>query len=153
MMRAAVFNGPRNLKVEEVANPVCEPVDVVVRVGASGVCGTDLHSYQHGAFVRPGQIMGHEFAGTVVSVGTDVDGLAEGDRVAVMPLASCGRCLRCVAGSPHLCDKGVTATIGYGLPGSFAEYVRVPQAMLDRNVFRLPATMTMAEGALVEPLS
>lgn len=152
-MRAASFRGPRQLIVEEVAEPEPGPHDLVLTVGASGICGTDLHSYTHGAFVSPGQVMGHEFAGTVRVLGEAVEGLAVGDRVAAVPLLSCGRCRRCLAGSPHLCETGLAVSLGYGLPGSFADQVLVPQALVGGNVFAIPEAMSMAEAAMVEPLS
>ena len=89
-MRAAVFKGVQDLQVEDVPDPQAGPSDVVVEVRAVGVCGSDLHTYEHGSFVQPGQIMGHEFTGRVVEAGADVVGLQVGDRVTASPLVPCG---------------------------------------------------------------
>ncbi len=86
-------------------------------------------------------------------MGSDVEGLAEGDHVTALPLVSCGRCARCLEGNTHLCETGLAASLAYGLPGAFAEYVHVPKAVLGGSVFRLPDEVSSTEGALVEPLS
>lgn len=152
-MKAAVFRGPRQLVLEQVEDPKPGPRDVVVRVQVSGICGSDLHSYLHGSFVGPGQVMGHEFSGEVVAVGSEVSGLEGGERVTAVPLSACGRCPRCLEGHPHVCETGLSASIGYGLPGAFAELVRVPEAVLGGNVHLLPDSVSDVAGALVEPMS
>src|SRR4051812_40016496 len=75
-MKAAVFKGIEDMQVEDVAEPEAGPRDVVVSVAACGICGSDLHTYLHGSFVQPGQVMGHEFAGEVIEAGDEVRGLA-----------------------------------------------------------------------------
>lgn len=152
-MRAGVFRGNKHIVVEDVPDPQPSPDGVVLRVSACGICGSDLHSYTHGSWIQPGQIMGHEFSGEVVEVGGEVEGIAEGDRVTALPLVACGRCPRCLEGSSHLCETGLAASIAYGLPGAFAEYLHVPKAVLGGSVFRLPDEVSSTEAALVEPLS
>ena len=152
-MKAAVFRGPKKLELEELADPRPGPRDIVVRVRVTGICGSDLHSYQHGSFVEPGQVMGHEFSGEVVEVGDAVLGLQTGQRVTAVPLSACGRCPRCLEGHPHVCETGLSASIAYGLPGAFAELVRVPEAVVGGNVHLLPPTVSDVAGALVEPMS
>lgn len=152
-MKAAVFEGPETLSIQQVPDPECGPDDIVVKVADCGICGSDLHSYLEGAFVAPGQIMGHEFSGTVIEAGSRVEGVAVGDRVTAVPLSVCGRCPRCLEGSTHLCETGLAASVAYGLPGAFAEYVRVPNVVRDGNVFVLPPTVDDASAALVEPLA
>lgn len=149
-MRAAVLRGPGDLAVLDVEEPVAGPDDIVVRVAAAGICGSDLASYATGAYVRPGQVMGHEFAGTVVQVGADVVDIAEGLRVTVRPLGQCGACAPCGAGLRHVCERAVRDAIGYGHPGAFAEYVRVPAAVLGDNVFAVPGAAPFGSAALVE---
>lgn len=100
-MRAAVFRGIRRIELERVPDPVAGSRDIVLAVKACGVCGTDVSTYTKGLFADPGQIMGHEFAGEVVEVGSDVDGIAAGDRVTGLPIQPCGDCRRCrEGGSP-----------------------------------------------------
>ena len=153
-MRAAVFRGVRRMPVEPVPDPVAGPGDIVIDVRACGVCGSDLHAYTSGMFAGgDGQVMGHEFAGEVRDVGERVRDIAVGDRVTAVPIQPCGTCARCRAGLGHLCAVWDTRSIAFGLPGGFAERVRVPEAALGRNVHRLPDGLAFEAGALVEPLS
>jgi (R,R)-butanediol dehydrogenase / meso-butanediol dehydrogenase / diacetyl reductase len=150
-MLAGVFRGAGRMPVEEVPDPVAGPRDVVLDVRACGVCGSDLHSFRSGAHARDGQIMGHEFAGAVLDVGREVDGIAVGDRLTSLPIQPCGRCRRCLGGAPHLCEVWTTRSIAFGLPGAFAERLRIPDAVLGGNVHRLPDNAEFTDGALIEP--
>ena len=157
-MQALRFHAARDLRIEEVREPPAPGADeVVVRVATCGICGTDLHEYIAGPIVTPvephpltgarnPQILGHEFAGDVVSVGQGVTKVVEGDRVAIMPLAYCGTCAYCRRGLQHLC-----ATMGcVGLShawGGMAELATVAEY----QVVRLPDTVTYRQGALIEP--
>lgn len=153
-MRAAVFRGIRQMPVEQVPDPVAGPDDIVLDVRAAGVCGSDLHAYTAGKFAGGvGQIMGHEFAGEVLDVGANVRDIAPGDRVTAVPIQPCGACDRCRAGLGHLCSVWNTRSVAFGLPGAFAERVRVPGAKLGHNVHRLPDALPYETGALVEPTS
>lgn len=152
-MRAAVFQEPKRLEIVDVDDPRPGPTDIVVRVSVTGICGSDLHSYLHGSFVTPGQVMGHEFSGEIVEVGAHVVGLHVGQRVTAVPLSACGRCPRCLEGHPHVCETGLSASIAYGLPGAFAEMVLVPDAVVGGNVHVLPPEVGDVAGALVEPMS
>jgi 2-desacetyl-2-hydroxyethyl bacteriochlorophyllide A dehydrogenase len=152
-MQAAVYAGIRDLRIERVPDPTPTPDDIVMHIKACGICGSDLHSYTTGAFIKPGQIMGHEFCGEVVAVGSHVQGLQVGDRVTAMPFNACYNCPACLQGAHHLCYNLGGMAIAYGLPGAFAEYLRVPRATLGRNVFRLPETLSDLAGATIEPLS
>jgi (R,R)-butanediol dehydrogenase/meso-butanediol dehydrogenase/diacetyl reductase len=151
-MRAAVFKGPERIEVEDVAEPEAGPGDVVVEVSACGICGSDLHTYAHGSFVAPGQIMGHEFAGTVVAAGSEVSGIAVGDRVTGVPIVPCDECRRCAEGRPNLCGQAWTNGLAYGKPGAFAQRLRIPGAVLGSTVFKLDG-MDDEAGATVEPLA
>lgn len=152
-MKAAVFDAPEKLSIQTLPDPSAGPDDVVVDVIDCGICGSDLHSYLEGAFIAPGQVMGHEFSGTIVEVGKNVEGVKIGDRVTAVPLSVCGRCPRCLEGATHLCEVGLAASVAYGLPGAFAEYVRVPHAILGGNLHKIPDGVDDAAGALVEPLA
>ncbi len=148
-MRAAVIDKPGEVRVGEVPDPTPGNGEIVVRVGACGICGTDLHIAEGEFPPTPYPIVpGHEFAGEIVAVGPDVQaGLAEGVRVAVDPSIFCGHCEYCRAGRGNLCSNW-NAT-GDTVNGAFAEYVSVPA----RNAYLMPDSLGMREGALVEPLS
>ena len=152
-MRAAVFKGIENIQVEDVPEPEGGAEDVVVKVHACGICGSDLHTYTHGSFVQPGQVMGHEFAGEIVHVGDAVEGLSLGDRVTASPIVPCMQCARCKEGRYNLCANAWANAIAYGRPGAFAEYVKIPNPVAGENVFRLGHEVSDEAGALVEPLA
>lgn len=151
-MRAAVYAEPGRLELVEQPEPVLEAGDILVEVAACGVCGSDLESLRHGSNVTPGQVMGHEIGGRVVDP-AGVPGLAAGAVVALRPLLACGECPSCRRGSPQLCERSLVQGLGYGLPGGFAERVRVPRAAVGGNVVVLPAALDPALAALVEPLA
>lgn len=148
-MRVASLTDVGEMDVEERTRPEPGPTDVIVRVGACGVCSTDLHMY-HGSYaVDFPVVLGHESAGTVADVGEDVTNFESGDRVAVNPAVPCNDCSYCKRGETNLCDNA-TALGGAGdeiLDGSFAEYVRVPAGNVE-HVGDLP----FEQAALAEPL-
>ena len=106
-MRAIVIHAPKDLRVETRPAPEPGPGQVAVRIRAGGICGSDLHYYQHGGFgavrLQEPMVLGHEIAGVVEAVGPDVGGLAPGDAVAVNPSLPCGACRYCLAGQPNHC--------------------------------------------------
>ena len=148
-MRAVTFQAPGKVLVEEVPDPELEhPQDALVRVEASGICGSDLHIYHGRVPVEPGFTIGHEFVGTVLAVGDDVDRAAVGDRVLGCFHTACGTCLACVRGDYHRCLRG--RTFGHGrklgdLQGAQAELLLVPCANL--TLRRVPEGMS-ADTAL-----
>ncbi|KFZ82654.1 alcohol dehydrogenase [Amycolatopsis sp. MJM2582] len=148
-MRAAIVDKPGEIRVGEVPDPKPGDRQVVVKVGACGICGTDLHIADGHFPPTPYPIVpGHEFAGEIVELGADVPGGWKiGDRVAVDPSLFCGYCKPCRSGRGNLCENW-NAT-GDTVNGAFAEYVAVPSA----NCYRMPDTMTWEQGALVEPVS
>ncbi len=148
-MKAAVFHGPRDIRIENVPDPKLEPESILVKVKACGVCGTDLHIYK--LEKRPGIIFGHEFSGDVVKVGAKVKDIKEGERVTGFAFRPCGQCHWCKQGQFNRCSS--MAVMGDTLPGALAEYVLIPFATPGRTVFRLPDTFSYEDGALVEPLA
>lgn len=144
-MKAARFTGLHQpLVVEQVPDPVPGEGEVVVSVGRCGICGSDLHMSEDPAFgAQAGDVFGHEFAGEVVALGKDTQGLALGERVAVIPLRSCGSCDHCRAGEVQWCA-------GFGLQGGgYAEYA----VTRPNQCVRLPMTASLADGAIIEPLA
>jgi len=146
-MKAAVITGVGAVEVTQVPDPAPGPRDVVVEVAACGLCGTDLHILQ-GEFAPSLPIVpGHEFAGTVVAAGAQVDSLAVGDRVAVDPSLPCNECHYCRLGRNNLCEN--YAAIGVTTPGGAAEFAVAPAA----NCVKLPEHIRTRDAALIEPLS
>ena len=147
-MIASTFHGPRDIRLIEVAERSPAATDVVVRVRAAGICGSDLHEYRAGrqlyAFDYPRPAQGHEFAGEVIAVGSSVTDLVPGDRVAVQPMIGCGDCEACRAGRFSLCP--FLEHLGVARPGGFAEQAHVPRA----NAFRLPDGVSFDEAALLD---
>jgi (R,R)-butanediol dehydrogenase/meso-butanediol dehydrogenase/diacetyl reductase len=153
-MRAAVFEAPGlPLVVRDVAEPAPGPLDLVLRVRACGICGSDLHLAHEpgGLFGRPpppGTVMGHEFIGEVVACGSDVVGWGIGERVVAMPVFACGACRACREGRPLDCRAANFIGLG-GARGGFAEYLVVP----NRLSHRVPDGLPDAVAALVEPMA
>jgi threonine dehydrogenase-like Zn-dependent dehydrogenase len=151
-MRAVQWEAPETLNDVDLPEPHAQPGEVVIEVAHCGICGSDLHSFKSGFAARPGQVLGHEFCGTVLE-SNGVAGVAVGDRVTARPLIPCGHCAACLEGETQLCEDGVSRGLGYGLRGAFAERVLVPSAVLDRTLFALPDEVSDRAGALVEPLA
>lgn len=155
LMRAARLYGKEDLRVEDVPVPEVSAGEVLLRVRAAAVCGTDIRMLRNGSrgvtALNP-LIPGHEIAGVIERVGPGVAGYGEGMRVAVAPNMGCGVCDRCVGGNTQLC-AGYRA-LGISLDGGFAEYVKGPRAAVQQgNLIQVPAGVDFAEAALVEPLS
>lgn len=145
-MKALQLLSVGRLSLQELPRPETGPGDIVLRVRAAGICGTDRHLY-HGTFPsRPPVTLGHEFAGEVVEAAKGT-GFAPGDLVACDPNIFCGTCPECRRGRVNLCRANVA--IGLQRDGGFAEYARIPA---DR-AHRLPPGMTPEEGAFAEPLA
>lgn len=145
-MKAAIFDGVGHpLRVDQLPQPEPAADEVLLAVGACGICGSDLHITEDPVTFGVGQgtVLGHEFAGEVVAVGQDVAGFRIGDRVAVAPMRGCGHCESCLRGEPAWCPE--MRLIG----GGYAEYA----AVAARQCRRLPDDLPTEEGALAEPLS
>jgi 2-desacetyl-2-hydroxyethyl bacteriochlorophyllide A dehydrogenase len=147
-MKAVVLQRPHEAVVEEVPTPTPEPNEVVVNVKRCGICGTDLHIFDGEFPPSPFPLIpGHEMAGVIAAVGHGVQGLREGDRVAVDPSLFDGECYFCKTQRGNLCEHW--GGIGVTTDGGFADYVRAPA----RNIYPLPEGMSFAEGAFIEPLA
>ncbi|MGD9701238.1 MAG: alcohol dehydrogenase catalytic domain-containing protein [Acidimicrobiia bacterium] len=154
-MRAAVYHGPRDIRIEEVAEPEPAPGELLIEVARNGICGSDLHTYvgasKGGATMHvPGVVLGHEFAGTVRAVGEGVDDVAVGSAVAIAPIEWCGSCYACNHAWPQMC-RNLALYGGYRLPlhGGLAPLVCVSR----RSAFAVPEGLGVVEAALAEPLA
>jgi 2-desacetyl-2-hydroxyethyl bacteriochlorophyllide A dehydrogenase len=139
-MRAVTFQAPGEVRVEALPDPeISAPDEAIVRVEASGICGSDLHIYHGRVEIEPGFVIGHEYVGTVVEAGDGVGSVAAGDRVLGAYCTACGDCFFCRRGDFHKCDHGRVfghgATLG-SLPGAQAELLAVPTA--DLTLRRVP---------------
>ncbi|MEM1187152.1 MAG: zinc-binding dehydrogenase [Pseudomonadota bacterium] len=152
-MKAAVLRGPNDIVVQDVPVPEIGPADALIKVKFCGICGSDIHSFTTGMFVEPGQIMGHEFSGEIAEVGESVVGLSRGDRVTGFSAGVCGECEACERNEPVLCAELFNNSTGYGLPGAFAEYVKIENAVLGASVHKLTDAMDSVNGAMIEPVS
>lgn len=144
-MRALVYHGPGQLAWEDVPDPtITDEGDVIVRVDATTICGTDLHILAGDVpEVLPGRILGHEAVGTVTKAGAGVHRFAPGDRVLVSCISACGTCRFCREGRYGQCTEGGGWILGHQIDGTQAEYVRVPYA--DTSVYRVPEGAADAE--------
>jgi L-iditol 2-dehydrogenase len=147
-MKAIYYPAWDELDFRDVPEPSPEPGEVVVRIAAVGICGSELHGFiTHAARRTPPAILGHEFCGQVAEVGPGVTGYQQGDWVGVNSVIACGQCEDCLDANVHLCRNG--EVFGMKRPGGFAEYCAVPVSTL----LPLPGTVSPVQGALLEPLA
>jgi L-iditol 2-dehydrogenase len=152
-MKSLLLSSYNNLEIAEMPVPAAGAGEVLVRVEACGICGSDVHGYDGGSGRRiPPIVMGHEAAGTVAAVGAGVSDFAVGDRVTFDSTVYCGECAFCKRGDVNLCDNRQVIGVScgdYRRHGAFAEYVAVPQ----RIVYQLPGGFAFSEAAMLEAVS
>ena len=149
-MMAAVLYGRENLKIETVAVPQLQNGDVLVRVQAALTCGTDVKVFRRGYHARmivPPALFGHELAGDVVAVGKGVRDFKAGERVVAANSAPCFECFYCRRGIENLCEDLLFNN------GAYAEYIRIPARIVERNMYQIPDHVSYQDAALVEPLA
>lgn len=157
-MKAAVWHGYKDIRIEDVMEPVAKMDCVKIKVGWAGICGTDRHEYVGPNFIpatKPHRLtgrlapltMGHEFSGIIVELGEGVTKWKVGDRVTATGTLSCGKCAMCLTGHENICSK--LGFLGISDDGAFADYVQVNQQML----FKIPDNVDMQEAVLCEPLA
>jgi L-iditol 2-dehydrogenase len=149
-MRAAVLYGREDLRIQDVEVPRIEPGDLLVRVRSALTCGTDVKVFRRGYHARmivPPALFGHELAGDVAEVGPGVKGFQPGDRVVAANSAPCGECFYCRRGQENLCEDLLFNN------GAYAEYIRIPARIVERNTYKLPARVSYQDAALCEPLA
>lgn len=147
-MRVAMYYSNDDVRLEEMPVPRIGPGELLMRVEASGICGSDLLEWYR--LSRAPMVLGHEVAGVVEEIGEGVKGCAVGDRICAAHHVPCDTCHYCLAGHQTVCDtlRGTNFD-----PGGFAEYLRVPRINVDRGVFTLPDQVTFEEATFVEPLA
>jgi len=154
-MLAVVYHGPEDLRVEQVPIPTISDDEILIKMISASICGTDLR-IKHGAHRNyPAgtiRIPGHELVGDIVSIGKNIEGYHQGDRVFVAPNMGCGHCKQCISGNNNLC-KDFDA-IGITIDGGFAEYVRIPAAaILQGNIIPINKKVDPSVAALTEPFA
>lgn len=147
-MRVAVWYNNRDIRIEERPVPKIGPGEMLVRVRASGICGSDVMEWYR--LDRAPLVLGHEIAGEVAVVGEDIPEYHVGDRITVAHHVPCNTCRYCLSGNHTVCDTLQRTNID---PGGFAEYVRLPAINVDRGVFLLPDDMSFEDATFVEPLA
>ncbi|UCG77049.1 MAG: alcohol dehydrogenase catalytic domain-containing protein [Gemmatimonadota bacterium] len=147
-MRAAVYYNNRDIRLEERSRPAIGAGELLVRIEASGICGSDLMEWYR--VPKAPIVLGHEVAGVVEEVGQGVEGFAVGDRVVTTHHVPCNTCRYCLTGRQSVCD---TLKATHFDPGGFAEFVRLPALNVDRGTFRLPDQVSFEEATFVEPLA
>ncbi len=154
-MKAVRLYAAGHLELNDVPIPEINEHELLVKVRAASICGTDIRMWRNGAAHASPEhplIPGHEFAGDIVKVGSEVKGYAVGDRVSAAPNIGCGRCDACVSGNTHLCNE--MEAFGVTMDGGFAEYVRIPEnAVVQGNISKLGDDISYEAAALLEPLS
>ena len=149
-MTAAVLYGKERLKIEQVEVPGVGKGDVLVRVRAALTCGTDVKVFRrgyHARMIQPPSLFGHELAGDIVAMGDNVSGFELGQRVVAANSAPCGECFYCQRGQDNLCDDLLFNN------GAYAEYIRIPERIVKKNMYQMPAHVSYQDAALVEPLA
>lgn len=152
-MKAAVFRGPGNLRVEDVDTPSAGPEELKIRVMACATCGTDAKIFHHGhPRLEPPQVIGHEIAGEIVEIGSEVSGYALGQRVQVIAAVPCENCWACRAGKQGICPN--QTSMGYQYAGGFAEEMVIPEQVITANgVNTIPENLSFEEASVAEPLA
>lgn len=149
-MRGVFFLGPGQLELREVPIPTPNPGEVIVKVGAATTCGTDLKAWRRGhKLFKPPMPFGHEWAGTISALGEGVMGFKEGDQVTAANSAPCNGCFYCRRGRQQLCVN-LESRFNWG---TYAEYLRVPAHIVAQNMHKIPAGLSFAEAAFIEPLA
>jgi L-iditol 2-dehydrogenase len=147
-VRVAMYYNNRDVRLEEMPTPQIGPGELLVKVIASGVCGSDVMEWYR--IKKAPRVLGHEIAGEIVEVGEGVESYKIGDRVFVSHHVPCNTCRYCLNGHHTVCDTLHTTNFD---PGGFAEYLRVPQINVDRGVFLLPDEVSFEDGVFIEPLA
>lgn len=149
-MQAALWYGPEDVRIEEIPVPTVGNREVLVKVGASLTCGTDFKLFRRGHPVLAKTIpapFGHEMSGTIVEVGSNVTRFKAGDHIVAANSAPCGQCFFCAQSQFSLCDNLEFLT------GTYAEYIKIPRRIVEKNLYKIPHSLSFQEAAATEPLA
>jgi len=150
-MKAAVYYGPEDVRIEEIETPRIEDDEVLIRVRACGVCSTDVRAILRGhPMIKPPAVLGHEIAGDITNAGKNVTKHKVGDRVVVAPYVACGACYYCLQGQYTLCSRLFEEK---PIPGGFAESVKVPPRIVERGTLEIPRDVSYERAVFTEPLA
>lgn len=148
-MRALVYTGPGRVEIQDVAKPTAESGDALLKIDASGICGSDIHGFLgHSERRKPGLVLGHEAIATIEEVHPSVSGWERGQRVVVNPLIACGTCVACLAGKQNLCASWRVLGLDR-IQGTYAEFIALPASCL----YPLSKDLSEEEAVLTEPLA
>jgi L-iditol 2-dehydrogenase len=149
-MKACVFKAPGDVGVVDVPEPEAGPGEIVLRVGAAGLCHSDVRVFKGEKYAKAGVVPGHEISGVVQSVGDGVRDVEAGEHVALCPIIACGSCSFCRVGKRNRCPNRIT--LGYDENGGLAEYLLVPEPIVRLgHIFKLPAGVPLDLASLLEP--
>ena len=138
------------MEIEEIDNPILQPSEVLIKVHAVGICGSDIHGFSGKTGRRlPGMVMGHEISGEIIDLDSNVKKFKVGQKVAVQPIIYCGSCKVCMEGNTSICLNKKMIGVNMARVGGLAEYIAVPET----NVFPLPQDMSYSLASLVEPFA
>lgn len=149
-MTAAVLYGKEDVKIERVPIPQIGEGEVLIKIGVALTCGTDLKVFRrgyHARMITPPALFGHELAGEIVEVGRGAQGFRPGMKVVVANSAPCGQCFFCKRGQENLCDDLLFNN------GAYAEYIRIPRRLVEKNLLEIPPQVSLTAAAMVEPLA
>lgn len=150
-MKAAVYCGPKDVRLEELEVPKIDDKEILVKIHACGVCGTDVKTILRGhPMIKPPTVLGHEMSGEIVNIGKGITKYKVGDRVVVAPYVPCSICYYCLHGKYTMCSRLFEQKPE---PGGFAEFIKVPSKIVDKGTLLIPDDVSYAEAALTEPLA
>ncbi len=152
-MKAALLNAPGRISVQDIELPEVGPNEILVQNRVALTCGTDVKLYKRGhPLAKLPLVIGHEFAGVVSKLGKGVNTFKEGDRVVAVNSAPCNECYFCLRGQQNLCEN-LGKVIGFSVPGAYAEFVSIPDRIVEKNTLRIPENVSFEEAAILEPLA
>ena len=143
-MKALVYTKPDEIQLQDYQDPVLKPGEVIIKIKASGICGSDMHAYHgHDPRRNPGLVMGHELSGEIWKSDSPLYGV--GQKVTANPLITCGHCYFCRNGRDNLCEN--RSMVGMSRPGAYAQFMSIPAS----SVIPIPQDMPHEVGVLAEP--
>jgi L-iditol 2-dehydrogenase len=148
-MKAQLFYGPKDIRYEDIDIPEIGNDEALVKIKSSLTCGSDLKTYKRGhpTMIKKASVFGHEWAGDIIEIGSEVDDFRVGDRVAAVNSVPCYKCFYCKLGRYSLCENLVYNN------GAYAEYIKIPGNILKKNTYKIPDEIDYREAALLEPLA